>query len=73
MHEAGPVASPIAPCPPRALVKELCARLQGGFDFAFGVVLDPSLPIVSNQPASDKIVVVGIEYVFPPFLILEAA
>lgn len=71
-HEAGPVAPPVAAGPARALVQELCAVLQGGLDLALLLVLDPGLPLVAYKPASDKVVVVGVENVRTPLLCLEA-
>lgn len=68
---AAPVASPITPCPTRALVQELRAVLERRLDLAFALILDPRLPLVADQPARHKVVVVGVENVFAPALGLE--
>lgn len=70
--QAGPVAPPVASGPTRALVKELVAVLQSRLDFAFLVVLDPRLPLVTDQPSGNKVVVVGVQNPLPPFLVLES-
>lgn len=70
--QTSPVAAPVASGPARALVQELHALLQGGLNLAFPIVLDPGLHLVADQPASHKVVVVGIENVTSPALRLKA-
>lgn len=70
-HQTGPVAPPVAPCPAGALVEEFGAVLERRLDLALRIVLDPSLPLVSDQPPSHKIVVVGVEDVPSPLFIFE--
>lgn len=43
--------------------------LKSSLNLTFVVVLNPSLPLVANQPAGDKVVVVGIQDPLPPFLV----
>jgi hypothetical protein len=70
-QKAGPVASPVAASPPRALVKKLVAIFQSGLQLAFRLILHPRLPLMADKPAGDKVVIIGIENPPPPFLILE--
>lgn len=70
--QTGPVAAPVASGPARALVQELHALLQGGLNLAFPIVLDPSLHLVTDQPPSHEVVVVGIENVPGPAFRLKA-
>lgn len=70
--KTGPVAAPVAASPARALVEELGAVLQSGLKLALLLVLDPCLPLMADEPASDKVVVVGVEDVLAPLLGLEA-
>lgn len=72
LDKAGPVAAPVAASPPGALVEELGAVLKGSLQLALALVLNPSLPLVADEPASDKVVVVGVEDVLAPLLGLEA-
>jgi len=44
--EASVVATPVASGPTGTLVQELDVVLKSGLNFAFPVVLDPSLPLV---------------------------
>ena len=44
--ETSVVATPVASSPTRTLVQELDVVLKSGLNFAFPVVLDPSLPLV---------------------------
>lgn len=71
-NETGPVASPVAARPTSALIKELGAIFESCLNLALAVVLDPCLPLMAYKPACDKVVVVGVENPFSPFLILEA-
>lgn len=70
-HQAGPVAPPVASCPPGALVQELHSVLQGGLELTLPLVLDPGLPLAADQPPSHKVIVVGVENVVAPLLTLE--
>lgn len=69
---AGPVASPVASGPTRALVQKFGAVLQSCLDLTLLVVLDPCLPLVAYQPTSHKVVVVSIQNPLSPLLVLEA-
>lgn len=71
-REAGPVAAPVAARPPGALIQKLGAVLQSRLELAFALVLNPSLPLVADEPARDKVVVVGVENPLPPFFVLKA-
>lgn len=70
--KARPVAAPVAPSPARTLIEELDAILQSRLNLTLGLILDPGLPLVADEPASDKVVVVGIENVLTPALGFEA-
>lgn len=70
--KAGPVTAPVATSPSRALVKELGTVLEGGLELTLLLVLNPGLPLVADEPAGDKIIIVSVEDVFAPFLRLEA-
>lgn len=70
--EASPIASPVAPRPSGALVKELVAVFEGGLELALRTVLNPSLPLMADEPARDKVVVVGVQNPASPFFILES-
>lgn len=72
LDQAGPVASPIATRPAGALIQELGAILQSGFNLAFALILDPSLPLVAHQPSRDKVIVVSIQDPLSPLFSLEA-
>lgn len=72
-YQTGPVTPPVAPCPARTLIEEFGAVLERRLDLALGMVLNPSLPLVSNQPPSHEVVVVGIEDVPSPFFILKVS
>lgn len=72
MHKTGPIATPVAPGPSGALIEKLDACLERRLDFTLFVVLDPSLPLMSHQPPSHEIVVIGVENILSPLLIFEA-
>ncbi len=71
-REAGPVATPVAARPPGALIQKLGAVLQSRLELAFALVLNPRLPLMADEPARDKVVVVGVENPLPPFFVLKA-
>lgn len=68
---AGQIAAPIASRPSSALLEEDRVILQRSLDLDLGVVLDVGFPTVRNHPASNEVVVVGIELVLakPPFFV----
>lgn len=70
--QAGPVASPVAACPTRALVQKLVAVLEGRLNLALLLVLNPGLPLVAHEPTSHKVVIVSVQNPLPPLLVLEA-
>lgn len=70
-HQARPVTSPIASRPSRALIEKLDPIFKGCLNLTLIFVLNPGLPLVTDQPTSHKIVVVGVEDPLPPFLVLE--
>lgn len=72
LDQAGPVASPIATRPAGALIQELGAILQSGFNLAFALILDPGLPLVAHQPSRDKVIVVSIQDPLSPLFGFEA-
>lgn len=72
LDQAGPVASPVAARPAGALVEELGAVLQRRLNLALALVLDPGLPLVADEPARDKVVVVSVQDPLPPLFRLEA-
>jgi hypothetical protein len=69
--KAGPIAPPVTACPASTLIEKFVVTLQGGLDLAFGVVLNPGLPLVGDQPSRDKVIIVSIELVGEPTLSLE--
>lgn len=71
-NKTSPVASPVASGPAGALVQKLEAVFQRSLQLALSLVLDPRLPLVIDQPARNKIVVVGVKNPFAPLFILEA-
>lgn len=70
-NQTGPVASPVASSPAGALVQELRAIFQSRLDLALPLVLDPSLPLVADQPASYKVVVIRVQNPLSPLLVLK--
>lgn len=70
-HERGPVGAPVGAGPARALKEELVAVLERRLDLALVVVLDPRAPLVTDEPARDKVVVVGVEDPGAPLLVAE--
>lgn len=70
-NQTSVVASPVAASPPRTLVKELDVVFKCRLNLAFLVVLNPSLPLIGNQPSRDKIIVIGIELKLAPSFGLE--
>jgi hypothetical protein len=70
--ETGPVASPVAASPTRALVEEFVTILEGSLQLTFRLVLDPCLPLMADQPAGNEVVVIGVENPLPPFFILKS-
>lgn len=68
-NQASPVAAPVAASPTSALIQEFVTILESSLNLTFVVVLNPSLPLVANQPAGDKVVVVSIQDPLPPFLV----
>lgn len=72
LDQAGPVAAPVAPGPPRALVEELDVVLERRLQLTFLLVLNPRLPLMADKPAAHKIVVVGLEDLTPPLLLHES-
>lgn len=69
--ETGVVAAPIASGPSRTLIQELDVVLKSCLNLTLHVVLNPGLPSIGYQPASNKIVVIGIELKPPPTFSLE--
>lgn len=62
------IATPVAASPARTLIQEFVIVLQGGLDFALWVVLNPCFPAIGHQPASDEVIIIGIELeTAPPF------
>lgn len=70
-NEAGIVTTPVAASPSRALIQEFDVVLERRLNFAFLIVLNPSFPLVRDQPSSYKVVIVRIELEFTPALGLE--
>jgi hypothetical protein len=70
---ASQIAAPIASRPSSALFEEDRVILQRSLDLDLGVVLHVGFPSVRDHPASNEIVVVGIELVLakPPFFVGE--
>ena len=65
------IASPIAASPSRTLVQELDIVLKCRLNLALLLVLDPSLPLIRDQPPRHKVIIIRIELEFPPAFSLE--
>lgn len=70
--QASVVASPVTASPPRTLVKELDVVFKRRLNLALLLVLDPSLPLIRNQPSRDKIIIIGIKLELAPSFGLES-
>ena len=73
MKHTGQIASPVAAGPSSTLLQEDLVVLERGLDFGLGMVLHPGLPAMRHHPASDEVVVVGIQLVLakPPLFVGE--
>jgi len=71
-HQAGIIAPPVTTSPSRTLIQELDIVLQGRLNLAFPVILNPCLPLVGDEPASNEIIIVSIELILTPAFSLEA-
>ncbi len=70
--KTGIVASPVAACPSRTLIKEFDVVLKSRLDLTFPIILDPSLTMLRDQPASHEVIVIRIKLILTPAFILEA-
>lgn len=71
-HQARPVTSPVAACPSGTLIEKLDPIFKGSLNFALVLVLNPGLPLMADQPSSNKVVIVGIQNPLSPLLVLKA-
>lgn len=54
------------------MVEKLYVVFQRRFNLTFRLVLNPSSPLVTNEPTAHKVVIVGLEYLTPPLLFHES-
>jgi hypothetical protein len=66
------IASPITASPSRTLVQELDVVLKRRLNLALFLILDPSLPLIRDQPPRHKVIIIRIKLEFPPAFSLEA-
>jgi hypothetical protein len=66
------VAPPVAAYPAQTLFQVLWTIFKGCLNFTSLVVLHGNLPAIHIHPASDEVVVVGVELEISPCLVREA-
>lgn len=72
MNQTSPVTSPVASSPSQTLLQKHAIVFKCGLKLALLIILDPCLPLVRNEPAGDKVVIISIELILAPMLILES-
>src|SRR5271154_2850140 len=71
---AAKVASPVAACPAQTLLQKFRVVLKCGLHLTLRMILHVSLLAMRDHPASDKVIIIGIELVLPepPLFVSEA-
>ena len=70
--QAGQIAAPVAANPAETLTEEFRTILKSGLHLSLLVILHADFPIVCIKPASDEVVIIGVELTGSPLFVGEA-